>query len=96
MARRSEPWFREGRGKWFVWHDGKQVPLAADKGEAIEKWHDLMSLSRVNTAGDKNPFLAVAEQFLDWIRWNKTEKDVQDLPHPFAGVHRRSRRRAAP
>ncbi len=77
MARRSEPWFREGRGKWYVWHDGRQVPLAADKAEAFERWHDLMSLSRVTTAGDKNPFSVVAEQFLDWIARNKKPKTLK-------------------
>lgn len=77
MARRSEPWFREGRDKWYVWHEGKQVPLAADKDEAFEKWHDLMALSRVTTAGDKNPFSVVAEQFLDWIARNKKLKTLK-------------------
>jgi integrase len=33
-----------------------------------------MALSRVTTAGDKNPFKAVAEQFLDWINRNKKPK----------------------
>ncbi|MGL4424077.1 MAG: hypothetical protein ACRCZF_25705, partial [Gemmataceae bacterium] len=74
MARRSEPWFRAERNCWYVWHDNKQVKLAADKDEAFALWHDLMALSRVTTAGDKNPFSAVAEQFLDWISRNKTAK----------------------
>ena len=90
MARRSEPWFREGRGKWYVWHDGKQIPLAADEKEAYEKWHDLMALSRVTTAGDKNPFSAVAEQFLDWLSRNKTLKTYKAYrPHlqAFIAVH---------
>lgn len=90
MARRSEPWFRESRGKWYVWHDGKQVPLAADEKEAYEKWHDLMALSRVTTAGDRNPFKAVAEQFLDWISRNKTAKTYKTYkPHlqAFLDVH---------
>jgi uncharacterized protein (TIGR03067 family) len=56
-----------------VWHEGKQVPLAVDEKEAYEKWHDLMALSRVTTAGDRYPFKAVAEQFLDWISRNKTK-----------------------
>lgn len=74
MARRSEPWYREERKAWYVWHEGRQVKLAADKDEAFDKWHDLMALSRVTTAGDKNPFKAVAEQFLDWISRNKKPK----------------------
>lgn len=90
MARRSEPWFRESRGKWYVWHDGRQVPLAADEKEAFEKWHDLMALSRVTTAGDKNPFSAVAEQFLDWIARNKKPKTLKAYTlhlQAFTDVH---------
>lgn len=90
MARRSEPWFREERGQWYVWHDGKQVKLAADKSEAFEKWHDLMALARVTTAGDKNPFKVVAEQFLDWISRNKKPKTYKTYkPHlqAFCDVH---------
>jgi len=74
MARRSEPWYREERKAWYVWHDGREVRLAAEEQEAIDKWHDLMALSRVTTAGDKNPFKVVAEQFLDWINRNKKPK----------------------
>lgn len=90
MARRSEPWFRRERGAWYVWHGGRQVRLAEDKGEAYEKWHDMMALSRVTTAGDKNPFRAVAEQFLDWIQRNKkpkTYKVYQNHLQAFCDVH---------
>jgi integrase len=74
MARRSEPWYREERKAWYVWHEGRQVRLATDKDESYDKWHDLMSLSKVTTAGDKNSFKVVAEQFLDWINRNKKPK----------------------
>jgi site-specific recombinase XerD len=90
MARRSEPWFRESRGKWYVWHDGRQVPLAAEEGEARDKWHDLMALSRVTTAGDKNPFSAVAEQFLDWTARNRKPKTLKAYTlhlQAFTDVH---------
>ena len=87
MARRTEPWFREERGQWYVWHDGRQVELAADKDEAFEKWHDRMALSRVTTAGDKNPFKVVAEQFLDWISRNKKLKTYRPHLQAFCDVH---------
>ncbi|MBX9581105.1 MAG: site-specific integrase [Gemmataceae bacterium] len=90
MARRSEPWFREERGQWYVWHEGKQVRLGPDEDPAFDAWHDLMALSRVTTAGDKNPFSAVAERFLDWISRNKTQKTYKTYrPHlqAFIDVH---------
>src|SRR5437588_8213072 len=74
MARRSEPWFREERGQWYVWHQGRQLRLGPDKEEAFDQWHNLMALSRVTTAGDHNPFRAVAELFLDWISRTKKPK----------------------
>lgn len=48
MARSSEgPWSREGRGKWSVTDEGKQISLATDKDAAFDKWH------RAETAGNR-------------------------------------------
>lgn len=91
MARRSEgPWFREARGQWYVQHKGRQVPLGPDKEEAFRKWHTLMALSGVDTAGDGNPFQIIADQFLDWIKRIKKAKTFHTYRHhleAFCKVH---------
>ena len=44
MARKSvSPWWNGQKGKWFVWHQGKQVNLKTDdEREAFRRWHRLM------------------------------------------------------
>ena len=39
MARFRKPFFRPARGLWYVWHDGRQVNLGADKDAAFTAWH---------------------------------------------------------
>ncbi len=81
MARKSKPWFREERQQWFVQHKGKQIPLGPDKEEAHRRWHTLMALSGVDTAGDANPFQIIADEFLDWINRNKKPKTYHTYQH---------------
>lgn len=90
MARKSKPWFREARGQWYVQHKGRQVPLGPEKEEAHRRWHNLMALSGVNTAGDANPFQIIADEFLDWIKRNKKAKTYKTYRHhleAFCSVH---------
>jgi hypothetical protein len=42
-GRNSHPWFREAKRAWYAWVCGRQVRLAADKHEAWQRWHDLVS-----------------------------------------------------
>lgn len=74
MARKSKPWFRNERGKWYVQHRGRQVSLGPDKTEAERRWHALLALSQVHTAGDRNPFKVVADEWLDWVQRHRKRK----------------------
>jgi integrase len=38
-----EPWYRESKKAWYVWHDGKQRRLGKDKDEAFRQFHLLMA-----------------------------------------------------
>ena len=38
-----EPWYRESKKAWYVWHDGKQRRLGKDKQEAFRLFHLLMA-----------------------------------------------------
>ncbi len=46
MSRQSKPWFRVGKNAWFVWHNGRQVSLAArgvgNEKQAVQAWHRLL------------------------------------------------------
>ena len=44
MARKGEPWYRKGKGVWYVWHGGKQTRLRAMlQGEAFRLWKLLLA-----------------------------------------------------
>ena len=75
MARKSKgPWWWEARGQYFITHKGKQLPLGTDETEAVRQWHILEATASIHKSGDNNPFLAVADAFLDWIKRHKKEK----------------------
>ena len=70
MARAAKPWYRVGVGAWYVWHGGKQIPLArgpreATEAEAWKEFHRL--LAREGKARPSNlTVLDAAELFLDY------------------------------
>ena len=69
MARFRKPFFRPVRGLWYVWHDGKQVNLGADKDAAFTAWHELRSkpATPVVTATEAARLVVViVDEFLDW------------------------------
>jgi integrase/recombinase XerC len=42
-GRDGYPWYRSDRRCWYVWHENRQVRLAADKAEAFKQWHGLLN-----------------------------------------------------
>jgi integrase len=46
MQKTGTPWFRKGTNSWYVWHEGRQVPLAKgreNKAEAYARFAELLS-----------------------------------------------------
>lgn len=69
MARFRKPFFRPVRGLWYVWHDGKQVNLGADKDAAFTAWHALRSkpaVPAVTPAKAAKLVVFLVDEFLDW------------------------------
>jgi integrase len=75
MARRSKgPWWWQARQQWFVTIRGKQIPLGTDEEEARRQWHILEAKASAHKAGDDNLFIALADEFLDWVKRYKKPK----------------------
>ena len=67
MARFRKPFFRPARGLWYVWHDGKQVNLGADKDAAFTTWHALRSAAPEPPAETRKLLVVVIDAFLDFV-----------------------------
>ena len=64
MSRRGiRPWFRESKGAWYVWANGKQNSLGVkgldNEAEAVKAWHRLMA--EVAEKAKPKPEASVAE-----------------------------------
>ena len=69
MARFRKPFFRSVRGLWYVWHDGRQVNLGADKDAAFTAWHELRAKPAapvVTQAEAQKLVVVIVDEFLDW------------------------------
>ena len=69
MARFRKPFFRAPRGLWYVWHDGRQVNLGADKDAAFTAWHELRAkpAAPIVTQVEAHKLVVViVDEFLDW------------------------------
>jgi integrase len=69
MARFRKPFFRSARGLWYVWHDGQQVNLGADKDAAFTAWHELRTKPKtpaITKAESQKLVLVIVDEFLDW------------------------------
>lgn len=60
-----KPWYRATRGVWYVTLDGKQFNLGADKDQAFEQYHRLMTMPpEQRLAGDS--LAEIFDAFLEW------------------------------
>lgn len=69
MSRPNKPWFRKSNKRWYVWHDGRQVSLGADKKAAQKKFHELMAQperKKVLTSG--GTLVELVDSFLEWVQ----------------------------
>lgn len=65
-----KPWYRPARGVWYVTLDGKQYNLGADKDQAFEQYHRLMSTPpEQRLSGDT--VAELLDAFLEWCRLHR-------------------------
>jgi integrase len=65
MPHFPKPFFKKGRGVWYVEIDRKQVNLGSDKDEAFRRYHQLMSQPQPKyVAADS--VLGVVDAYLEW------------------------------
>lgn len=71
MAHFPKPFFKKGRGLWYVQIDGRQVNLGPDKEAAFKQYHALMQSPTPVVAPQvsSSPLVVVlADAYLDWVK----------------------------
>ena len=72
MPHYPKPFFRKGRGLWYVQLAGKQINLGPDRDAAFARYHGLMAeapSAELPPSVDGSPLVTVlADQFLDWVK----------------------------
>lgn len=62
MGQEGYPWWRACRRAWYVWRDGKQIRLSADKSEAFRLWHEL----QLTEHQGELTIAALVGRYLEW------------------------------
>lgn len=65
MPHFPKPFFKKGRGVWYVEIDRKQVNLGPNRDEAFRRYHQLMAEPRQKQVA-ADSVLGVVDAFLDW------------------------------
>ena len=68
MARDGKPWYRKGKGAWYVWHGGRQHRLGGDKKEAFRCWHEMVANGGPLPASAARTVREVLTSYLDQAR----------------------------
>jgi len=66
MPHYPKPYFRKGRGVWYVQIQGKQYDLGPDQDEAFCRYHRLMDQPREQKVASDS-LAALIDVFLDWV-----------------------------
>lgn len=71
MARTPKPWYWQERGSWYVTIQGLRHNLGADRTQAHQAFHSLMSRPAAKPAARADLVAAVIDRFLDWVEKNR-------------------------
>jgi integrase len=92
MPHFPKPFFKKGRGVWYVEIDRKQENLGPDRDEAFRRYHEIMAKPRpAKVAPDS--VLGILDSFLDWCSKHRapdTYRWYHDRLQDFAGTVDRS------
>ena len=77
MPHFPKPFFKKGRGLWYVQINGKQLNLGPDEAEAFRQYHALMmEPTEAKVGGDS--LARIVDSFLDWHLKNRAESSYED------------------
>lgn len=71
MKKFPKPWFRPGRGVWYVTLQGKQINLGPNRDLAFRRYHELM-VKPANMRVSGNSLVAIIDAFLEWCQANRS------------------------
>ena len=71
MPHYPKPFFKKGRGLWYVEINRKQVNLGPDREEAYRRYHQLMVEPR-DLAVPSDSLAGVIDAFLGWVQKNRS------------------------
>jgi integrase len=81
MPHFAKPFYREGRKRWCVQIDGKQINLGPDKDEAFRKYHEIMAARGQEPKHAPLPTslhaVTVIDLLLDWCQKHREERTYQ-------------------
>jgi integrase len=75
MPHFPKPFFKKGRGLWYVEIDRRQHNLGPDREQAFARYHELMRSRPVEA--DSGLVLGVLDAFLEWVRHNASERTFE-------------------
>ena len=77
MPHFPKPFFKQGRGLWYVEIDRKQVNLGPDREAAHRKYHELMAQPRAKPKR-QDALATIIDAFLEW-----TQKDRSPVTYEW-------------
>ncbi len=76
MPHFPKPFFKKGRGVWYVEINRKQHNLGADKDEAFRLYHQLMGQPREQKISPES-LAAIIDAFLEWVERNRSPETYE-------------------
>jgi len=71
MPHFPKPFFKKGRGIWYVEIDRRQINLGPDRDKAFRRYHQLMARPHVARI-QSDSLAAIVDAFLEWMHRNRT------------------------
>ncbi len=73
MPKFAKPWFRPGRGVWYVTLNGKQHNLGPDRDQAFQTYHELMRQPQERKV-DPRSVVVLIDEYLEWCRKHRADE----------------------
>ncbi|MCA9055806.1 MAG: tyrosine-type recombinase/integrase [Planctomycetaceae bacterium] len=70
MPHFPKPFFKKGRGLWYVEIDREQVNLGPDREAAYRKYHELMAQPRPQPTR-QDSLASIVDYFMEWVQQNR-------------------------
>ena len=80
MAHFPKPFFKKGRGLWYVEIDRKQINLGPDREDAFRQYHQLMTQPRAESLSPES-LVGIIDSYLDWVHKNRAPDTFEWYRH---------------